>query len=251
MILEKQANHSSIRERLADAKRKSINKSRKEIDIATNDLVVYKNHNVNDICNGLKSPYFGPFLVEKIFENGRHCQIRNTVTDKVLMAHLIHLRPFNPQSIDIPLPPGNQAIGLLPQRRDDTNPINIPASFTRSKDPTKPTNVQDGKERTSALDNESTSEVCKENPTEACKEKCEKVNIEQPSIEGQERGEKVTKISNKRRRRGKRQSLIYDPHPVKRRQKKRESNFMEIGYIYGLIVEPPEETIEGYVTDSP
>ena len=169
LILEKQANHSNIRERLADIKRKSINKSRKDIKIATNDLVVYKNHNVNDICNGLKSPYFGPFLVEKVFENGRHCQIRNTVTDKVLMAHLMHLRPYNPHSINIPLPPENQAIGILPQRKNDIAPSNVPASFTRSKDPSKSTNFQDSTEHISEVCKDNTSKVCKDNFCDFCK----------------------------------------------------------------------------------
>merc|ERR1712012_496782 len=122
MVLKRQEEHSKVREKLADNKRRSINKSRQESSIQENDIVVYRNHNQNDICNGLKSPYFGPFLVEKVFPNNAHCQIRNIITDKVLMAHKIHLRPYNPDSIDIPLPPRNEAVGLLSNRKDSEPP---------------------------------------------------------------------------------------------------------------------------------
>ena len=219
LILSKQEDHRKIRERLADNKRRSINKSRKEVIIKVNDVVVYKNHNINDICNGLRAPYFGPFLVEKIFDNGRHCQIRNVVTDKVLMAHLIHLRPYNPNTIDIPLPPENEAKRLLSQFKDVIKP-NVPSSFTRANDLTgkiksktpRPSKDNQGAvckeiQRRSSKDNQST--VCKDDQSEASKE------TESEAIDNQ------TPAKKKRK---KRHRLVYDPHPIRNKKKKMESN---------------------------
>ena len=262
LILSKQEEHSKIRERLADNKRRSINKSRKEVSIKVNDLVVYKNHNVNDICNGLKSPYFGPFLVEKIFGNGRHYQIRNTVTDKVLMAHQIHLRPFNPDSIDIPLPPENEAEGLLSQYKDSRKP-NVPSSFTRSTDFTTEGSNADGvsKEDQTRVCKEDKSRVCKEDKSRVCKEDKSRGHKEDQSEVSKEDQSEVSKEDQSRvkqkKKIKKRRKLVYDPHPVRNKLRNIKSNLIElenynlepdIEYSIGIEIERDLETIDDYVS---
>ena len=215
MVLKKQEEHKKVREKLADNKRRSINKSRKETTIQENDIVVYRNHNQNDICNGLKSPYFGPFIVEKVFPNNAHCQIRNTITDKVLMAHKIHLRPYNPGSINIPLPPRNEAVGLLSQKKDSEPPPNVPASFTRSKDPT-----EDCKDNHSKVcKDKDASKVCKDSdtPSAVCKDS-NSSNAGYKEIYGSGKDSNVvTKVKKKRRTK-----IVYDPHPTKTRERIRK-----------------------------
>ena len=196
-ILKKQDDHSQVRERLADAKRKSINKSRQEIQIKEGDIVVYRNHNVNDICNGLKSPYFGPFLVEKVFPNGRHCQIRNVSTDKILIAHKIHLRLYNPESINVPLPSENKAIKILENNDTKCTTDSFPANSTRSKDP--------------AIDSVSL-------PSKACKEGSTN-DVDSVSLGCKDAPGTATNEFQKPKRR-KRRRINYDPHPTKTRQKK-------------------------------
>ena len=43
--IAQQQKHAEVRDKLAVAKRRSINSKRKEVDIKVNDMVCYRNHN--------------------------------------------------------------------------------------------------------------------------------------------------------------------------------------------------------------
>ena len=113
------------RKQISEKQREHQNKQRIETKYEPGQLVTLRNFDLAEISGGATlSKYTGPYIINTVNANQSTCTLTHLQNGGQKRSHTMHLRPYNPNNQDYPLPNKLQNIPLLNQ--DNTNIQNKP-----------------------------------------------------------------------------------------------------------------------------
>lgn len=112
------ATYSQKREKAKDESRKYANSNKESKIFHEQQLVVYKNSKLTEICGkGMKHKYIGPYIIIKINPDNYTAIIQNIHNNSQVKAHFSHLMPIKGNFESTHTPIKNEAIKYIAQSK--------------------------------------------------------------------------------------------------------------------------------------